>query len=265
MSRNELLLERRMTPLTNIGELDADGYIWLNAGAYNIYNESGVYYDGQTIDPLFEQNSVLQRRIAKAVVRAELGHPERLPGMSDAMYESRMMNIKEDRFCGHIRAAKLVSNSDSRVKITKINITPFGHYKSTLMDAIKTKDANCFFSVRSLSNRQRINGVLVKFVYEIITWDFVNEGGIGIANKFDTNMDLESYSSYDIARMTRENELMNIDLDDTASVKYILKHYEDFKGSTVLDAESLATERTVYSILQQAVRANSADAIFNWK
>ena len=263
--KNELTLERRLTPLVNIGEFDNDGYIWLNAGAYNIYNESGVYYDGQNIEALFEDNSVLQRRISKSVVRSELGHPQKLPGMSDAMYESRMMNIQEDRYCGNIRAAKIISNTDDKVKITKINITPFGHYKSTLIDAIKTKDANCFFSVRSLSNRQRINGVLVKYVYEIITWDFVTEGGIRLANKFDTNMDLESFSGSDIARMTRENELMNIDLDDTASVKYILKHYQDFKQSGPLDAESLATERIVVNILQKALKANTNTDVFNWK
>lgn len=264
MSKNEIIMERTSVPLINIMEPDSDGYYWINAGAYNTYNESGMYYDGEDIENLFNNSSLLKRRLDKGVVRAELGHPRKLPGMSDAMYEARMMDIQEDRYCGHIRAAKIVTNVDGKTKITKINVTPFGHFNSTLSDALKTKDSNCFFSVRSLSNRKVVNGILVKKVYQIVTWDFVTEGGIRIANKFNTNTDLESMSSSEIKANTFTDEMMNIDLNNTTEVKYVLKHFEDYRRMN-LDAESNETISVLTDILGNAVSSSREDEIFKWK
>lgn len=264
MSKNELILERTSVPLINVMEPDADGYVWINAGAYNAYNESGQYYDGADIDKLFEAGSALRRRLDKGVVRSELGHPRMLPGMSKTMYEARMMDIQEDRYCGHIRAAKLVTNKDGKMKITRINVTPFGHYKSTLADALKTKDSNCYFSVRSMSNRSIVNGVLIKKVYQIITWDFVTEGGIRNASKFDTDLDLESMDSNQIMNLVNTNELMNIDLDNTNEVKYVLKHFEEYRQSN-LDKENIETIKVITDVLGNAITSNRDDEIFQWK
>lgn len=263
MSKNEIILERTSVPLINVMEADADGYVWINAGAYNAYNESGQYYDGDGIEALFEPTSALARRISKGVVRSELGHPRQLPGMSSTMYEARMMDIQEDRYCGHIRAAKIVNNKDGKMKITKINITPFGHYKSTLADALATKDSNCFFSVRSMSNRRVVNGVLVKKVYQIITWDFVTEGGLNKANKFDTDVDLESMDSKQLMENIKTNEMMNIDLNNTSEVKYVLKHFEEYRRSN-LDKESNETVSVITNLLGEAVTSKDSD-IFKWK
>ena len=265
MSKNELIFESTRVPVGGLLTPDADGYWWVNAGAYGVCNESGVYYSEDNIEKLFDNDSILTRRIEKKVVRSELGHPLWLPGTSEKMYESRMQMIQEDRYCGHIRAAKLVKNKDGRSYITKINITPFGHYKSTLLDALTTKDANCFFSVRSLSNRQMINGVLVKYVYYVITWDFVTEGGMRIANSLDTNnLDLESMSSAEISRVSVTSELSSIDLNNTTDVKYRLKHYNEFIKSSAFDAESIDTIELVKGILNKAIISNTGNDIFSW-
>lgn len=263
---NEIIYESTRVPVGAGLSFDSDGYVWINAGAYGMYNESGVYYSEEEIEKLFANDSILQRRIDKKVVRSELGHPQFLPGMTDVMFASRMQQIQEDRYCGHIRAAKLVKNKDGRSYITKINITPFGHYKSTLADAINTKDSNCFFSVRSLSNRQKINGVLVKYVYYIITWDFVTEGGMRIANSLDTNnIDLENMSSSDINKITKTDILTSIDLTNTSDLKYRVKHYDDYIRSSAFDAESMDTIELVKGIMNKAIISNTGSDIFNWK
>ncbi len=263
---NELVYECNRVPVSGgLIKPDEDNYYWINAGAYGVYNESGVYYSEKDIEKLFEQDSILTRRINKKVVRAELGHPKMLPGMTTNMFESRMQQIYEDRYCGHIRAAKLVKNKDGKSYITKINITPFGHYKSTLQDALNTKDSNCFFSVRSLSNRQMINGVLVKYVYYVITWDFVTEGGIGIANSLDTAVDLEEMSSSEISKISIIDDLATIDLNNTTDLKYRIKHYDEFIKSSAFDVESMDTVELVKGILNKAIISNTGNDIFDWK
>lgn len=265
MSANELVFEVNKVPVTGLLKPDEDGYWWVNAGAYGVCNESGVYYSEDNIEKLFTNDGILKRRLEKKVVRAELGHPQFLPGMTNEMFESRMQQIQEDRYCGHIRDAKLVKNKDGKSYITKINITPFGHYKSTLLDALTTKDANCFFSVRSLSNRQMINGVLIKYVYYIITWDFVTEGGMRIANSLDTTMDLESMSSTDINKLSSVSELAKIDLNDTKELRYKIKHYDEFIRSSAFDAESMDTVELVKSLMNKAIITNTGNDVFNWK
>lgn len=58
--------------------------------------------------------------------------------MSEAALDARQ-EIREDRYCGHIRKAKLVNSNDGKTKITRISVIPFGHFKSTLEDAFKNK------------------------------------------------------------------------------------------------------------------------------
>lgn len=269
MSANDsstiLTFERTKTPLINVATPDKDGYYDINAGAYGVFNESGIFYSSEGIEKLFDNTSVLQRRIQKGVVRSELGHPVYEPGMTEAMMEARHMEIREDRYCGHIRSAKLVKSNDGKTFITRISIIPFGHYKSTLTDALQTKDANCFFSVRSCSNRRKVNGITVKYVHTIVNWDFVTEGGVGISNKYDTNLDLESMSSGDINSIVTTEELMSIDLNNTRDVKYILSNLQEYRIAHKLDRESNESFASIEDMLNKAVKLDREELIFDWR
>ncbi len=266
MSSNELIFESSRVPIsTSLLTPDADGYVTINAGAYNIYNASGVYYDGNSIDKLYGENSILKRRIDKRVVFAELGHPKKEPWMNDSAFDSRLLEIREDRYCGHIRKAFLVPNKDSKVIITKIEVAPFGHYSSTLRDAILSKHANCYFSVRSFSNQLRVNGILVKRVYQIITWDFVTEGGIELANKFDTVTDLESLDYNALNSLITTDTLSRIDLNDTREIQYTLKHFDEYKLSNKLALESDSGIYQLENILKRVLSTSREEDIFGWK
>lgn len=260
-----ITFERNTIPLINTAKPDADGYYEINAGAYGVFNESGIFYSAENIEKLFENSSVLQRRIEKGIVRAELGHPRFEPGMSEAAFDARHMEIREDRYCGHIRKAKLVNSNDGKTKITRISVIPFGHFKSTLEDALKTKDSNCFFSVRSCSNRRRVNGITVKYVYLIVTWDFVTEGGIRMANKFDTNLDLESMDYRTINSLNRTEELTSIDLNNTRDVKYILSNLEEYRIAHNVDLESNGVFGSIEDLLKKSITLDKEELIFNWR
>lgn len=268
MSINELVYERTTVP-ANGGILTPDeyGYYSVNAGAYGVMNESGMMYSSENMEKLFEDDSVLKRTIGKGVLYSELGHPEYIPGMNLAMFEARASRVQEDRFCGHIRKASLIKNKDGYTYITRIEIKPQGHYKSTLQDSFDNSLSNAFFSVRSCSNRRRVNGVLVKFVYKIITWDFVTEGGISLANKFDTvpNLDMESMDSYSISKLIKNDEIISVDLDNTSEVSYTLKHFEEYKKSNKLDLESTQNMDMIEGILKRALYTSRGDDIFKWK
>ena len=267
MSDNKLIFEKSTIPIGNVTP-DADGFYLVNAGAYNVFNASGVYYDGDAIDQLYADNSILKRRIDKGVVRAELGHPRREPWMNEKAFDARLLEIREDRYCGHIRKAMLVPNIDSKMIITKIDVCPFGHYSSTLKDALENKFANCYFSVRSFSNQLRVNGILVKRVYQIVTWDFVTEGGILIANKHDTNAgrsDLESLDFNSLNNLVQTDTLSSIDLNDTNEIKYTLKYFDEFKNSnSALSLESDGTFLQLETILRNVLNTNSEDKMFKW-
>ena len=262
-SNNVLVFERNINLVPKNLVPDADGYYWVNAGAYNVFNSAGEYYDGSTIDDLLSNTSSLQRRFDKGVVFNELDHPVRPPNISDAAWDARMSTVSSDRICGHTRAAKLRMNADNKVKLIRINIAPHGVYAKSLQDGFDSTFANQYLSVRSTSNRTRVNGILIKKVSSITTWDAVVEGGIDHANKFDTES-YEKLSASDIAKVSKTEIITSLDLCDTAEVSYVMKHLKEYQNTYgVYDTESGPNE--LIKILNRARNTDNENTIFNWK
>ena len=261
--QNDLVFERTITPVIGTIKPDADGYYDINAGAYGVFNASGVYYAQDNIEKLFENTGLLQSRFDKGIVYSELGHPQK-GSMSEAEYEQRMRIMDEKNWCGHIRKAKLLDSVDGKYKITNISVRPHGPHAKTLEDSLTNKFDNCYFSVRSCSNRVRVNGMTVKYVYEIINWDKVTQGGIPISNKADSNpvTDLEHMTGDSIYDLIKTQEMSSINLNDTTEVRYILNNMNEYKGS--IDAESALMMDTYLDVLTKAVRQENVEAIFNW-
>ena len=51
-----ITFERNTIPLINTAKPDVDGYYEINAGAYGVFNESGIFYSAENIEKLFENN-----------------------------------------------------------------------------------------------------------------------------------------------------------------------------------------------------------------
>ncbi len=74
-------------------------------------------------------------------------------------------------------------------------VRPSGPYGQVLKDALDNPHENVYFSVRSLTVDDMMRGV--KYTRDIVTWDFVNEGGIYNANKYYSPA-LESFSEVEV-------------------------------------------------------------------
>lgn len=168
---------------------DADGYYTLVLGAMNVYNSAGAFYPYDSAKDVFKASSSLMRRIANGACRAELGHPKKVPGMSMRDFLDRVMQIHEENVCAHIKEvsidAKSVKDANGRTVIAVIGkVKPSGPHAAVLKASLENPSENVCFSVRSLTEDVRVGPEWHKHIRNIITWDYVNEPGISVANKY---------------------------------------------------------------------------------
>lgn len=166
---------------------DADGYYTVVLGAYGAYNNVGMYYDLPSAQNFFKQGSPLLRWVEKGILRGEYKHPMPTNGMSDEEYIQRIRQIDADRVSHHIRKVYLKPGKDEQGRaIMEVvgEVRPSGPYGNVLKDALDNKHENVYFSVRSLTVDDVMRGI--KYTRELITWDYVNEGGIAGAHKYNS-------------------------------------------------------------------------------
>jgi len=197
-------------------EVDSDGYYTLNLGALNAFNSAGAYYALAGSKDLFESNAVLMRRIKNGYLRSEVGHPKKLPGMTFADYVNRITTIDLNNVCAHIKEVWLENGKGDTV-ITKGKIKPLGPKANVLESILKEKEANVAFSVRSLTKDTVQNGIVVKTMTNIVTWDFILEGGMEDASKWKT-LGIESI------------ELLSIDLEDKETINEVIDGLKSVKN-----------------------------------
>lgn len=184
---------------------NADGYYTLVVGSYGTHNSAGMFYDEGTGVSMFAPDTPLMRRLKKGVLFAEFKHPEpfqdlliqgkavRAP-MNDGQYLMRIRQIDDNRVCGHIRSLSIIDGTNEngkQVKLVVAEIKPYGPFKQVLQDSLDNPSINTYFSVRSITQDDNARGI--KYTREISTWDFVGEGGIFTANKYNSPA-LESFA-----------------------------------------------------------------------
>lgn len=183
---------------------DNDGYYEVVLGALDVYNFSGQYWPASSAKEMFKASSSFMRRIARAALRSEYGHPKR-DGLSIMEYAHRLTVIDERMVCCHIKDVQLdynrVKDPDGRIVIAIIGkIRPSGPYAATLEAQLQNPHENVCFSIRAVTTDIMMRGRYEKNIKEIITWDYVNEPGISAANKYsspslegiDSNVSMES-------------------------------------------------------------------------
>lgn len=169
---------------------DADGYYTVVLGALNFYNSGGQYYPFDSAKELFAESSSLQRRINNGCLKGECGHPKRAPGMSFRDYLSRILNIEETNVSHHIRRVwiddqNVKDKNGNRIIAVMGELRPAGQHGPALKDALDNKHENVCFSIRSLTNDVvDASGRTNKNITQIVTWDWVTEPGIYVANKY---------------------------------------------------------------------------------
>lgn len=182
------------------------GYYPLVLGAFNVYNSAGAFYPLAPAKEVMESSGSLQRRIRNGALRAELGHPKKLPGMSDRQFLERVLSIYEDNVCAHIRSVTLLDgvkdpNGNSTVAVLG-DVLPSGPHADVLKASLENPSENVCFSVRSLTDDETIGGRTFKHMRTIITWDYVNEPGIAVANKFSApTLEMLSELSFNLEQL----------------------------------------------------------------
>ncbi len=170
---------------------DGDGYYTQVLGGLNILNSAGMHYDATAeVRSLFvDQSQQFQRRIKRGVLKAELGHPKPSPGMSEDAYFERLLTIDEKHVCAHISEVWLddtsFKNPDGSAVIAIMGkVKGSGPYGYVVDKALENSKENVCFSIRSFTEDRFMAGRMHRVIKNAVTFDYVTEPGIHIAEKF---------------------------------------------------------------------------------
>lgn len=236
------------------GKLKADenGYKEICLGAFNAYNDVGALYAyTPNVKNLLTGANQFTRQISKGALYGELGHPKRLPGESAEQFLERALTVSETNTCVHIKAIRIEDGKDHKGRPVKLCIglvKGAGAHQSSLESSLNNPDENVAFSIRCLTRPVRTQtGQIAKELYHPVTWDRVLEGGIDVANKYDTP----------------SMESSNLEIEVTPEM---IDSIENSKEHAV-SMESLKTAITMVrsNLGWQAVQSIPVHSATNWK
>lgn len=210
---------------------DAQGYYPCPVGAYNAYNSGGYLYDEKSGIAMFAPNSQLMRQVKKGVLYGEFKHPERAQGISDQAYMSRIRQVNPDRWSHHIRDYELVPSKDEHgrpITLVIAWVRPFGPYGKFVEESLKNPAQATYFSVRSITVDDMMSQI--KYTREVVTHDFVGEGGIYVANKyqapsledFENTLEVTPEILHGLAREQKRNRGLGLE-DNSADYEGLIK------------------------------------------
>lgn len=190
--------------INKVGTLkqDADGYYEVVVGALNVFNSAGQLYVYEQSKNLFESSSQLMRRVKRGALRGEYGHPKFMPGMTQEQFANRCLSIYEDMQCCHHKEITLdfnrVKDENGKPVIAIISkVAPSGPYGPALEKQLQNPAENVCFSIRAFTDDFREGGIVKRALKTIVTWDYVNEPGIAVAEKFKSPA-LEGFQAEDL-------------------------------------------------------------------
>lgn len=184
---------------------NADGYYTQPIGALRVFNSAGHFYtdDRQALE-LFKSSSGFMRRVQRGAVRGEVDHPEWVKGMSESEYEARMYYIDPKNCCVHFSHIELDFNNYKDINGQPLiaiigTFTPSGVHGAMLERQLKNGKENVCFSIRAFTLDRYVGRVRHRTLAEIVTFDYVNEPGIHIAEKYKS-LTLESLVDRPVTR-----------------------------------------------------------------
>lgn len=177
------------TNLMSKVDADATGYRRLILGGFDISNRAGIYYPlTEGVKSLFAPGGSVRRRIDSGLLKGEIDHPQ-LGNLTHDEILHRLAIIEPTLVSHHIKQVELVSKKDDTGKDIVVAygwVKPSGPYGPSLEASLSNPEENVAFSVRSFCQMEMKAGRIQRLINDILTWDHVSEGGIKVANKFDT-------------------------------------------------------------------------------
>jgi hypothetical protein len=100
-----------------------------------------------------------------------------------------VLSIYEENVCCHHASISLdfenVKGPDGRPVIAIISeVCPSGPQGGALERSLNNPQENVCFSIRAFTDDYRDGGITKRVLKTIVTWDYVNEPGIAVAEKF---------------------------------------------------------------------------------
>lgn len=214
---------------------DDRGYYEMVVGALNMFNSAGQFYVYEQAKELFESSSQLMRRVSRGALRGEYGHPKPAPGMSGDMFANRVMSIHEENVCCHHKELTLdfdrVKGPNGEPVIAIVSkVCPSGPMGAALERSINNPDENVCFSIRAFTDDFRERGITKRVLKTVVTFDYVNEPGLAVANKYSAPA-LESFSGEDglsISRGELERGIKSAHVSGLATESVLLNAEELF-------------------------------------
>lgn len=197
---------------------DEDGYYTQPIGGLNIFNSAGHFYTAEKAAlNLFNGSSSFMRRVQRGALRGEVDHPEQVyidketgkrVELTDDEYTVRMMTIDPRNVCVHFAAIGLDfenykgPNGEPQIAIIG-KFRPSGDKAAFLEKQLLNPHENVCFSIRAFTMDRYERGQRKRCLADIVTFDYVNEPGIAIAEKYKS-MSLEKHVDRPITRGTLE-------------------------------------------------------------
>lgn len=195
---------------------DADGYYTMAVGGLNVFNSAKEYYTLKGAEQLFTDSSIFMRRVRSGCLKSEVGHPKKAAGMTYDGYVQRIFSIEETNVCAHFKEIWLdtsfgsnnpqLNNKDFVAIMAKIK--PTGPKGASLEAAFKNPHENVCFSIRAVTKDYYERGQCFRVLDNIVTFDWVGEPGIAVANKWDSPA-LECVSDQVLTRRAVEAAVQN--------------------------------------------------------
>lgn len=182
----------------NIGMIESDnghvlkvhrpnkkGYYRIPVGIIGptVSSHTRLYEPNSYLRELKNPNGVINILLGRASLYGECGHPE-ISNKKEDFKESykRYTSIKEKCISHHISNIIINRATESGNYLVEALIKPFGPYKDSLEENLKSPTMNTSFSIRSLTSIDEKNPTL-NYVRSIITYDYVSAGGFKEASK----------------------------------------------------------------------------------
>lgn len=189
-----------------VGDLkkDENGYYTMIVGALNMHNSGGAYYEYERAKSIFSESSQLMRRVQRGALRGEYGHPKAVPGMSSDDYSRRILAIYEENICCQFKELWLdfegYKDDEGRPIIAILaKVIPSGPHGPILERSLSNPGENVCFSIRSFTDDFYEHGKTVKIIRTVVTFDYVNEPGMSVAQKWKSPA-LESLVDHSFSR-----------------------------------------------------------------
>ncbi len=211
-------------------QADANGYYTMPIGGLNTLNSAGEYYTLEGAKQLFDASSIFMRRIKAGCLKAELGHPKKLPGMTMDDYLNRLLSIEETNVVAHFAEIWLdesFGKNNPQYKNPKLaaimaKVKPAGPKGPALKESLENPQEDVCFSIRALTRDYYERGQTFRVLQQIVTFDNVTEPGIAMARKYDAPA-LESESEVAVRKINLERIISNQTLVATEDSKQMAK------------------------------------------